>query len=93
MTTKLLLISVPHNISDRKCFIEMSPHIIHDEYIQTWSSNVFHDDKCIAYIIFKVKLECARAIGRAQRAHDVGAHVRARASSSGKVSVIWILTG
>ena len=57
MTTKLLLISVPHNISDRKCFTEMSPHIIHEEYIQTWSSNVFHDDKCIAYIIFKEVFE------------------------------------
>ena len=30
---------------------------LHDEYIQTWSSNVFHNDKCITYRIFKEVFE------------------------------------
>ena len=30
---------------------------LHDGYIQTWSSNVFHNDKCITYGIFKEVFE------------------------------------
>ena len=30
---------------------------LHDEYIQTWSSNVLHNDKCITYRIFKEVFE------------------------------------
>ena len=30
---------------------------LHDEYSQTWSANVFHDDKCITYRIFKEVFE------------------------------------